>query len=232
MAPSKIDHKELKKRLKEDEIAVYLSEFRERTQEFWARYGSLVGMIVVIVALVVIIAWWWNWSSTQNYLQAQTYFGNATALVQQQNYQEALGQLNPLIQEHSDSDLIPAALVLRGNCYAKLGQYQESITDYRKAITMLDPIDAIPARVALVQSLRSNNQPQDALLELQTLEKVVETPAMKNLVAYLKGGIHEDLGQEQQALEAYRTVEKDSEWYSLALGRIDWLETPPVQAIN
>ena len=51
-------------------------------------------MIVVIVALVVIIAWWWNWSSTQNYLQAQTYFGNATALVQQQNYQEALGQLN------------------------------------------------------------------------------------------------------------------------------------------
>ncbi len=232
MSASKIDHKELQRRLKEDELSLYLKEFLDTSRNFFERYGRIVTLSIALVAVVVLAVYFWNMQSENAFVQSQILFGNATQLVQQDSYEEALQELNSLLNQYSGSEVAPFAKILRAKCYVKTEQYEKALQDYQDALPALNPTDAIPVRIALAQVYRSLGQPEQALSILEELEAEAETESLRAEILYIKGGCYEDAENEEKALEMYKSIPKDSTWKDLATERIDWLEAQAVSAIN
>lgn len=228
MSASKIDHDELQRRLEEDELQVLLAHWKDRLTANAGVVTAGVGIVVLVV-----LAWFlWTSRAEATFRESQLLFGNATAFAQQQKYEDALGQLNQLLNDYSGSDIATPARVLRGNCYYQTKQYDQALTDYRAALPRLQGDDAIPVRIAIIQTLRSSGKFDEALSELNSLEQTAASKTLKEQVLYLKGTTYEDLNDQAKAIEAYKAIPKDSAWFNMAVGRIDWLEAQPVQAIN
>lgn len=228
----KFDHKELQRRLKEDEIAVFFQEFSTNIKAIYEQYGRSIGMGILVVALVVCASYLWRAKTTADFNDSQVLFSSAAANIEKENYSEAVVNLDNVIQNYSGSHLVPAATVLRGDCYFHLEQYDMAEKDYRSAIPNLPAADAIPVRIALVQTYRSQDKFDEALAELDALEKDVKTHIAKDQIVYLKAGCYEDKNDIAQALELYKSIPSTSDFYRVARERIDWLEAKPVEAIN
>ncbi len=229
---SKIDHKQLQKRLKEDELSVYLKEITDTTKSIYAKYGRQILLGVVLIVLLLTAGYVWKAQTKNAYNQSQILLGNSTNLASQNNEQEAISELNELIDHYPNKPLTPVALMLRGDLYHQTGNYELALEDYKAALPKLDENDAALARLAMVQTYRSLGQYDQALNELQSLEENAKTDAMNNQIHYVKGGIYEDMGDEEKALESYRAIPEDSEWYNQAYERIQWIEAQPAGAIN
>lgn len=232
MSAAKIDHKELERRLKEDELAVYLGSAQERLRSIWDVHSRTLAAGFIIIALVVAGFYLWSVKSNTVIRESQLLFGNATILAQAQSYPQALDQLNRILQEYSGAEIVPAARVLKGDCHFQLKEYDQALNEYRAALRSLNAADAVPVRIAIVQTLRSSGQSEQAIQELDQLYQVAQSQALKEQILYLKGSCYEDLNQPEKALETYQSIDTESSWYSLAQGRIDWLEAQPVAAIN
>ncbi|HOL94172.1 MAG TPA: tetratricopeptide repeat protein [bacterium] len=234
MTPSKMDHKDLQRRLKEDELSLFLEESREKLEYLWTTYGRKIGLAAAFVAVAVAAMYFWRVRSAADYESAQLLYGNATAWIEQNQYDLALQELDKLLKEHPRSPVAALGYVLRGDLRARMGDYTNAMNDYIAALPKLPKGEAIQSRItiALIQTYRSLGRTDDALRELESLEKTVKSPSMKNQIAYLKGGVYEDKNDPAKALECYKSVPMESEWYSLALERVRWLEAEAVGAIN
>ncbi len=232
MCPSKIDHKELQKRLKEDELTLYLREFIDNTRDFFEKYGKATTLTIALVVIISLGLYFWSMKSQNDFVESQILFGNATQLVQQDNHEIALQELNKLIDQYSGTEVTTFARILRAKCYFETGQYNMAVQDYQNALTQLSGVDAIPVRIALVQTYRSMGNTQQALQELETLEAEADSPFLEAQILYLRGGCYEDLDNSEKALETYKSIPRDSSWRDLARQRIDWLEAEAVEPIN
>jgi len=232
MTPSKIDRKELQRRLKEDELTVFLQEFYENARVFFSKYGYSLGLTLLLILVVGLAGYFWRMSSIANFNEAQALFGNGAAFITQGQYEEALGEYNKLLERYPNQKIAKLALVQRGDCYYKTQKYAEAMNDYKAALPSLELSEAIPVRIAMVQTYRSLGQFNEALSELDSLEKDAHSKSMQQYILFLKGGCYEDMDQSDKALENYRAIPTDSTYYMQAMERIDWLETKPVGAIN
>lgn len=231
MSTSKIDHKELQKRLKEDELSVYMSEFMHNAKVFLDRYGRPLGMGIAIVAVAFIAAMLWRQKVEADYTAAQLHFGNAVAFINEDNHEQALQELGVLLNDYSGSELAPSAHLMRGNSYFELGQFDQARREYEKVLPLLTGANKLAAQIALAQTLRSLGQPQEAMAVLDEIASAGElTGDMTDQLRYMRGGCYEDMDQPDKALETYREIEPGSGWYSLVRERIEWLEAEPAAA--
>jgi predicted negative regulator of RcsB-dependent stress response len=232
MSSSKIDHKELEKRLKEDELEVFLSEFKKTSLSLYERYGTQTFMAIAALAVAFLLYNFWNGQSEKSYQEAQLQYANASILIDDKKYDEALSPLNSLIEQFSSMPIATLGRVLRANCYIKSGQIDKAIEDYRYAIPKLAEIDSIPVRFSLVQSLRSAGKPDEALQELDGLDGIVQSDSLKEQISFLRAACHEDKGNVDEALKLYESIKPESSWYSMAGERMEWIQSQSVKPIN
>ncbi|MEW6236749.1 MAG: tetratricopeptide repeat protein [Candidatus Omnitrophota bacterium] len=232
MTPSKIDRKELQRRLKEDELTVFLQEFYENARVFFSQYGKMLGLTLLLIIVVGLAGYFWRTKSTSDFNEAQILFGNGAAFITQGQYEEALGEYNKLLESYPNQKIAKLTLVQRGNCYFKINKYAEALNDYKAALPGLELSEAISVRIAMVQTFRSLGQFNEAITELDGIEKEAQSNSLKQYLLFLKGGCYEDMDQPEKALDSYRAIPADSAYYMQALERIEWLETKPVGAIN
>lgn len=232
MSASKIDHKELQRRLKEDELVHFFQEMRGNLNRIYQSYGRQVTLAIGLVAAIAIAIYFWRVKSDSDFLTSQQYYSNAVAFIQKDQYPQALNELNSLLKDYSGSKVAVMARVLRGDCFAKNGDYEMALSDYKAALSQLPAVDSLVVRFALIQTLRSLERTDEALAELDALEKRVRSPITKEQIIYLRGCCFEDKNEIDKALEAFKSISPKSNWYSLAVEKIAWLEAKPAEAIN
>ena len=230
---AKIDHKELQRRLKEDELQVFWQEFTGNVRRFYNESGRQI-LIVIIVVLVAVVGWrLWSMKSAADFQAAQLTFATGVTLTQNQQYEPALEQFNSLLQKQPSASVATYAHLMRGHCFVKMEDYDRALTEYQQALsTAKSDADKELIRVSMAQTQRSLGKPAEALKEIEALEASASADEFKSYMAYLKGGCLEELGQADQAVEAYNSIPKDSVWKSFAMERLDWLEAKPVPPIQ
>lgn len=232
MSASKIDHKELQRRLKEDELSVYLQEFMQSLKRFYDQWGYQTGIVLIAIAAVIIVYSVWTRKSEQNYQEAQMRYATAQTFMQQKEYEQALAELNSIVNQYSGMEISTMAKVLRGTCYAQQGLYDQAIQDFVSAKASLSGDASIPVRFALVQVYRSTGQVDLALNELEQIEAISKSETVKQQVVFLRASCYEDQNQIDKAIELYESIPVESSWYSVANDRLQWLKAEPVKPIN
>ncbi len=228
----KVDHKDLQRRLKEDEVAVFLQEFIANAKDFYENYGRLIGVGIIAIALAAAAAYLWQQKNATDFNESQILFSTATANIENEDYAEAVKNLDLVIQNYSGTPLATSAKLLRGDCYFHLEQYQMSENDYLDIIPALSKADALPVRIALVQTYRSQDKFDAAIQELETLEQSLSTTIAKEQIVFLQAKCYEDKNDSAKALERYKSIPSTSNFYRIAGERIAWLEAEPAGAID
>ncbi|MGC9328750.1 MAG: tetratricopeptide repeat protein [Candidatus Hinthialibacter sp.] len=232
MSSSKLDHKELQRRLKEDELAHFLDEFRDAAVNIYENYGRQVILGLGLIAVIAAAVYFWRVKSANDFAYSQQLYANAVAYLENDQPAEALGELNSLLNDYPSSQIAVLARVLRGDCYVKMGEFNNALTDYRQVLSHLDTEESLMVRFTIVQCLRSLVQTDEALKELDVIEQQAKSNIVKEQVVYLRGCCYEDKGDNAKALEIFKTIPPESRWYSLAMEKINWLEAEQVPAIN
>ncbi len=230
---AKIDHKELQRRLKEDELQVFLQEFTANARNFYDTYGrqALFGVGAVLVA---VIGWYlYSMKTEADFQTAQLTFATGVTLVQNEQYEPALEQFNSLLQSQPGASVTTYARLMRGHCFVEMEEYHRALQEYQQALASAKSnSDKELIRVSIVQVQRSLGDTAAALTEIKALEAQAKADDFKYYLAFLKGGCYEEQGDTEKAIAAYSSIDKDSVWNSFALERLDWLQaeaTPPLQ---
>ncbi|MBI1390842.1 MAG: tetratricopeptide repeat protein [bacterium] len=233
MSASKLDHKELQRRLKEDDLQVHLQEFIENARTFFEQYGKNLMIGIAVVAVVAAAGFYYKVQSKADYELAQLTFANGMSLLNQDQYDQALEKFNSVLREHAGSQVAVQAHLMRGNCFYNMKRYDESLKEYQDALNAVKtPEEKNLIELAMIQAYRSLGQPENALKEVDALMASAKTDELKNQVLYLKGGCLEDLGRTDEAVQAYESIAQDSPWLNFALERLEWLKAQPVKAIQ
>ncbi len=232
MSASKMDHKELQRRLKEDEVAVFITEVKDKVKMLYSDYGRQSLLAICLIAVVLFASHFWKAKRMNDFEASQRLYSNAVAFVQQSQYHDALNDLGTLLDDYSGSKIAVMAKVMRGNCYSQIGEYDLALADYQAVVSKLAPEEASMVRLSMVQTLRSLDKPDDALQELAIVEKQVKSPSMKEQIIYLRGCCYEDKNDVDQALIAFKAIPPESKLNSLASDKISILEAPTVEPIN
>lgn len=231
---SKIDHKELQRRLKEDEFQVYLQEARQGLRRIADEYGRTIGVGILIVVIASVGFYFWNQKTRGDFEASQLLFSNAIGYMQlaDAQYGQAITELNELIRNYPDAQVTKLGYVLRGNAHFSLGAFQQALQDYQQVIDRLGPAEEIPTRIAMAQAYRSLEQPQAALQQLELLEARVSAKEIREQILYLKGGCYYEMDDAERASEAFKSIPPDSSWYSFAQEQLLWLEAEAAPPIN
>ncbi len=229
---SKIDHKELQKRLKEDEVAVMFGELTSKIKHSYEQHGGMILMVIGVIALAYVAYYLYQQKSQSDFVAVQEQFAVANTLIQQENFEEAAQQFGVLLQDFPDADISPVARLLRADSLFQQGDYETALSEYQTALSKLNGADAFLAQVGVIQSLRSLDQSSEALAIVQEQLPKAHSDELKNQLRYLEGACYEDLGQDENALEAYQGIDSTSSWFSQARQRIEWLEAEAAEPIN
>jgi len=233
MPEQRIHQKELKKRLKEDEVALFFEDIRDSIRHYAEKYGRVTFWTVIGLCLLFGVTFLWRWKQSTDFLAAQEIYSTAATLVDRGDYGSAETTLTELIERFSGQDCVSAAYVLRGFARHKQKNYDGAFADYQTALQIVKDLPTrYSIRLALAQVHRSQGDIQTAITELESLRSEVDTPEMRDQVTFLLAQCKEDLNQPEEALALYEEIPKDSNYRSQALNRITWLKTQPAPPIN
>jgi tetratricopeptide (TPR) repeat protein len=235
MPEHKIHRKELKKKLKEDEVAVFVTDVRESVSQYVGRYGRLTFWSVLAVVLVVSFVMLWRWKRIADLTNAQEIYTAAISQITypHQDFAAAQNTLTELIERFSNQECLPAALALRGYCRHKTQDYAGALSDYQAALNRVaDQPTKHSLRVSIAQCHRSLGQTDQAVEELESLRAESPAGVMRDQITYLVAQCKEDLNQPDQALALYNEISDGSMYKIMARERIAWLEAQPIPPLN
>lgn len=233
MPERRIHRKELRKKLKEDEVAVFVGELRQSIGRYWSHYGRLTFWSLLAVVLLTGVMTLWSWTQSANFATAQYIFSQAMNQLNNADYTAAESSFTELIERFGNQECVPAALSMRAFCRHKLKDYNGALADYQAALERSTDDNAKRLyHISIAQCYRSLGQPEDAAKQLESLREEVSGGAMRDQITYLLARCKEDLNQPDQALTLYKEISDGSQFKRLVRERISWLETEPVPPIN
>jgi len=198
------------------------------------RSGRRLGFSAVLLAVALTAVSFWRFLPPGGKETARDLYGKAAAWIQQSQNDRALLEIDTLLRDYPHSREAALAYVLRGDLRARAGDFPGAARDYAAALPQRSAEERISARMAISVALayRGLDKDADALREMKNLDPVIQSLPLKHLLAYIKGGIYEDLCNPAKALECYKSIPAGSEWHILALERVRWLEAEPAGAVN
>lgn len=229
---SKIDHKELQKRLKEDEVAVMVGELSHKARSIFQQHGNTILLVIGLIIIGYIAYQLWQKKSNTDFVAVQNQFAAANALIVQENFDGAIQQFGALLNDFPNSGLSPVAYLLRADCYYQKDEYELALHDYQAALPGLSGGDVILAQTGLIQTYRSLNRQDDALGVVQSALNSAQSDELKNQLRYLEASCYKDKGDNAKALEVFHSMDTESSWFSQARQHIEWLEAEAVSSIN
>ncbi len=238
----RLSKKDIQHTLEQDEFEL----LKTRLTEFWHEYGKIVVFAILIVVCARLLFWVYKSHSASQEAAMQTLLANAIEqmqLAQQaqmgnmpatENYQAAITNLDQLIREHSKDPIAGPAQILRGYCAMKTDDPQTAVAAFGQALEKTnDPALEILIRIAKIQaSTNTAADTQASVSELGEISESLEDGPMKEMVTFLMAEYQEKAGNDDAALELYRSLPDDSMWRRLADSNVRWLETKPLPALK
>lgn len=220
----KISHKEVRRRMKMDEMV----EAQHWMVELWQNHGRQLTWGAVIVAILAVGLYLYRDAQAKNRQHAANVFGSALDQASSDQIDEALSLAEEVADKYASTSVAPFALLLKGSLQASKGNYEEALAIYDRVAAKGIPQIASAALIskAVVQENLKRDEEAEA-----TYRKVLsnyarsgyETEAHFRLASLL-----ERQGKDEEALMLYQGIPEDSAWGAEAQMRIKWIETPVV----
>lgn len=220
----KISHKEVRRRMKMDEMA----EAQHWMVELWQNHSRQMIWGAVIVAILAVGAYLYRDAQTKNRQNASNVFGSALDQASSEQTDEALSLAEEVADKYASTSMAPFALLLQGNLLASKGNSEEALTVYDRVVAKGIPQIAAAAMLskAVGQENLKRNEEAEATYR-QVLSRYAksgyETEARFRLASLL-----ERQGKDEEALELYKDIPEDTAWGAEAKMRAKWIETPVV----
>ena len=172
-----------------------------------------IGFVVLGLIVVMVLLWLGNLERKEKHAsfllsQGVTKLKEADGLTGEEAgtaYGEALKTLSNLVEEYGSTESGELGLLYRGKCLSRLNRYGEAIQQYEEFLSA-DKSNQLYRSLAL-QSLGSAYQNgkdyQKALACFRELTEM-EGNFLRGESILAQARIYEEMGQQQQALEAYR----------------------------
>ncbi|MGL6126228.1 tetratricopeptide repeat protein [Chryseobacterium artocarpi] len=136
-------------------------------------------------------------------------------LVQSRIYQnkplEALDALNPVFTRMKDDKRIPLARIYQGVAYDKIKDYHRAHETFAKLRgEKINKTYAKLLSIYYAESLLDAGKTEEAAKELDLAFELNSNRKLKSRIAYLRGQVYENLGQNDRARESYASAYKYS----------------------
>lgn len=197
--------------------------------------GSLVGAIIV---LYILLAFYNNSVRQKAYaleLEAYEYYYGAdinSPLTEEKRWRKALELFGESVKVRST----PSALFYLGNCYYKLGEYDNAVKEFRKFVKEFSENEEIIPIVyqKLASSLMKIGQRDEAFEMLWKLADL-SGGIFRDTALVLEARYYNELGDPMKELEKYRelvTLFPQSSWVPEAMARIEKEESAKSGALE
>lgn len=129
-------------------------------------------------------------------LSAQGDFAKGISFYKQGQYQKAIEQFEPLVEENPDYE---AGFRVLGDCYLQLKQYSKAASAFRKAME-LDG-DQFVSHYGLAVAHFNQGQHRDAIAALIRAERLAKAPREQYQLAQLRGSAYYNIEDYAKAIE-------------------------------
>ncbi len=220
----KISHKEVRRRMKMDEMA----EAQHWMVELWQNRGRQFTWGAVIVAILAVGVYLYRDAQTKNRQHAANVFGSALDQASGEQADEALSLAEEVADKYSSTSMAPFALLLKGNLLASKGNYEEALPIYDRVAAKGIPQLASAALIS--KAVGQENLKRDDEAEA-TYRRVLSNYAQSGYeteARFRLASLLERQGKSEEAFELYKGIPEDTAWGAEAKMRVKWIETPVV----
>jgi tetratricopeptide (TPR) repeat protein len=212
--------KVIKKKIKEDKLVSTTTKLALFFEENWKKIAGIAGAIIIVIAAIIAFYGYTNSKNAKAsmilseamklYDTAETAMGKDGNIPTTLNkYETAKAKFQEVVQYGGNSSIISEATYFSARCSYQAGKYNEAISDYEKfmkkypknpnAIAARDGIAKSNVQMGDNESLRKAIQYYDELSKYP--ESYITIDAFMN-----KGMCYEKLGENDQALAAYKVI--------------------------
>jgi tetratricopeptide (TPR) repeat protein len=172
-----------------------------------------IGFVVLVLIVVAVLLWMGNLERKEKHAsfllsQGVTKLKEADGLTGEEAgtaYEEALKTLSNLVEEYGSTGSGELGLLYRGRCLSRLNRVGEAIQQYEKFLSMgkSNPLYRSLALQSLGFAYQIEEDFQKALACFRELAQM-EEGFLKGESILAQARIYEKMGQQKEALEAYR----------------------------
>lgn len=220
----KISHKEVRRRMKMDEMA----EAEHWLVSLWQNHGQkitwgLVGVAVLVVAFYLYMDW-----RHKSRFQALSLYQEALRSAGLEKYDDALPLVEQLIGQSAASPTRGPALMLKGDLLYAKQDWQGALSCYEQVLNLGSTELAVTALLDIGRCQENLAQTEQAEATYRKLLKEYPDAPIAEETTFLLAQLLERQGKVEEAKLLYRQIPEKSAWYSLAKERADWLDAPVV----
>ena len=206
--PTKIPVKKVRE---PDEFVTAFDRARKGFIENWRLFA--IGFVLLILVFVVVVLWMRNLERKEEHAsfllsQGITKLKEADGLRGEEAssaYNETLTVLRNLVEEYGSTESGELGLLYLGKCLSRLKRYGEAIQEYEKFLSMASSNQLYRSLVlrSLGFAYKNEKDYEKALACFRELAQM-EGSFLRAEPILALGRVYEEMGQREQALEAYR----------------------------
>lgn len=184
-------------------MSVYMTEEEqlEAIKKWWARYSTLITVVLSLVLLSISGYKYWQWHQVKVNTQASNTYEHMMVAFSNHDNKSVKSYANQLVNEYGQTVYAHAARLTMAKLYVSREHYDKAL-ETLKIVANNSPLKALKqvARIRIARLLAAEKSWDDALTELTSVDDTAYMPVVNEL----KGDIFAATGQYQQAIVAYK----------------------------
>ena len=184
-------------------MSVYMTEEEqlEAIKKWWARYSTLITVVLSLVLLGISGYKYWQWHQVKVNTQASNAYEHLMVAFSNHDNKAVKSYANQLINEYGQTVYAHAARLTMAKLYVSQDHYDKAL-ETLKVVSNNSPLKALKqvARIRIARLLAAEKSFDDALTELTSVDDVAYLPVVNEL----KGDIFVATGQYKQAIVSYK----------------------------
>lgn len=184
-------------------MSVYMTEEEqlEAIKKWWARYSTLITVVLSLVLLGISGYKYWQWHQVKVNTQASNTYEHLMVAFSNHDNKAVKSYANQLVNEYGQTVYAHAARLTMAKLYVSQDHYDKAL-ETLKVVANNSPLKALKqvARIRIARLLAAEKSFDDALTELTSVDDVAYLPVVNEL----KGDIFVATGQYKQAIVSYK----------------------------
>ncbi len=207
---------------------IFLSFF-QKAEENIQSHKKRVFFGVLLVIAVVLFGFLFFRRRNEINLQAANILSNAQGYYSKKDYSQAISLYDEIIDNYSQSQIIPLAFFLKGNILYEEGKYKEASIVYKKQLSQHKKSHIVPfVEINLGNCYEEEGKWDEALkIYKKFVEKNTEHMLVPNVYQAI-GRCYEQVDNKKLAISTYQKIValySDTQWEKLAKFKLEELDT-------